>query len=53
MSSMICYCCQKEIQSGYYWAPLPRVGAYAAICRDCHRRSIEEAKKGAPQGVKV
>lgn len=44
---MICYICQREIQTGYYWAPLPRVGAYAAICRECHKQSQEDAKKEA------
>ena len=42
---MICYCCQREITSGYYWAPLPRVGAYAAICKECHKQSQEAAEK--------
>ena len=46
---MICYCCQREITSGYYWAPLPRAGAYAAICKECHKQSQEDAKKEAAE----
>ena len=42
---MICYFCQKEVQTGFYWAPLPRIGTYAAICRECHKKEIEEAKQ--------
>lgn len=45
---MICYVCQCQIVSGFYWAPLPRVGAYAAICRECHKKEIEEAKRNEP-----
>jgi len=42
---MICYVCQCEIVAGFYWAPLPHVGAYAAICCECHKKEIEEAKR--------
>ena len=42
---MICYICQKEITTGFYWAPCPKIGVYAAICRECHQKNIEEAKK--------
>ena len=42
---MICYVCQCEIVAGFYWAPRPRVGAYAAICRECHKKEIEESKR--------
>lgn len=41
---MICYYCQSEIKTGFFWAPLPRVGAYAAICRECEKKIREEAK---------
>lgn len=45
---MIYYVCQCEIVAGFYWAPLPRVGAYAAICRECHKKEIEAAKRNEP-----
>ena len=44
---MICYFCQREIQIGYYWVPMPRVGVYAAVCKECHKQFQEEAKKEA------
>lgn len=41
---MICYVCQKEITTGFYWAPCPRVGVYAAICKECHKQREKEAR---------
>jgi len=45
---MICYLCEQEIARGFYWAPLPRVGSYAAICLECikHYNDKKEAEKG-------
>ena len=46
---MICYLCEHEIARGFYWAPLPRAGSYAAICLECIKnyRDEKDAKKGA------
>lgn len=40
-----CYNCQQEINNGFYWEPLPRVGSYAMICIACHKAAIIEAKQ--------
>ena len=41
---MRCYFCEKEVQVGFYWVPLPRVGSYAVVCRECNKRIREEEK---------
>lgn len=45
MDRTICYCCGLEIQTGFYWQPCARPGIYAAICRECHKRDIENKKE--------
>ena len=45
---MICYICQKEITTGFYWAPCPKIGVYAAICKDCYKTNEKSASKVKP-----
>ena len=39
-----CYFCCKEITGRFFWAPMPRVGSYAAICAECSKKFGKEAK---------
>lgn len=42
--TIICYKCHRHysLPKSVEWIPLPQVGVYAALCRDCYRTLTHE-----------
>lgn len=39
---MICYYCNKTIESRYYWMPTARAGIYALCCKSCRDELLKD-----------